>query len=128
MSEASTRGVLGRLVRFVPIVCGVVSVLGWLTLVAALFAGMDPEDSAVAFTVALLVAVVVTALSTVPARSAGTVVAVVSALLYVAVWAYLRFAFDSTMPDAVLYVLTAVFYLAPLVTAITAIVVGVRRR
>ena len=68
------------------------------------------------------------AVSTVPARSVGSAIAIVSAVLYGGVWTYFRFSFDYLMPDAMLYALTAVFFLAPLVTGVTALVVGLRAR
>ncbi len=49
-------------------------------------------------------------------------------MLYGGVWTYFRFSFDYLMPDAMLYALTAVFFLAPLVTGVTALVVGLRAR
>jgi len=71
--------------------------------------------------------VVLAAASTIPARSAGTVVAVTSAVIYSGVWAYLRVGFDRMMPDAVLLVLTAVFFIAPLLTGVTVLLMGARR-
>jgi len=126
--EKEKRSASGRALSMLPLACGVICTLGWVALIIGLFAGMDITDSAIALTVALLVVTALAAISTVPARSAGTVVAVVAAGLYAAVWAYFRFAFDTTMPDALLYLLTAVFFLTPLVAGVTAIVVGARSR
>jgi len=92
-----------------------------------LFAGMDVEDSALGLTIGLLVATVLAALSTLPARSAGTVVAVIGGVLYAAVWTYLRIGFDPLMPDSVLFALTGIFFIAPLLTGVTALVMGLRR-
>ena len=111
-----------------PVVCGTLCTLGWVALMIGLFAGVDMEDSALGFTIALLAVVVLAALSTVPARSAGSAIAIVSAVLYGGVWTYFRFSFDYLMPDAMLYALTAVFFLAPLVTGVTALLVGLRGR
>lgn len=117
-----------QLIASIPLVLGILCTLGWAALMAGLFAGMDITESGVALTVALLVVTALTALSTFVARSKGAVVAVVFALLYAAVWAYFRYAFDTTMPDGLLYLLTAVFFLSPLATAITAVIVGIRAR
>ena len=111
-----------------PVVCGALCTVGWLALMLGLFAGVDMENSAVGFTIALLAVVVLAALSTIPARSVGTAVAVVSALLYGGVWTYFRFSFDYLMPDAMLYALTAIFFLAPLVNGLVALVTGLRVR
>ncbi len=111
-----------------PVVFGALCTLGWVALMIGLFAGVDMEDSALGFTIALLVVVVLAALSTVPARSVGSAIAIVSAVLYGGVWTYFRFSFDYLMPDAMLYALTAVFFLAPLVTGVTALIVGLRAR
>jgi len=125
--EIARRSALARLTALLPLVFGALCTLGWIALMIGLFAGMDVEDSALGLTIGLLVAVVLAALSTIPARSAGTVVAVIGALLYSGVWTYLRIGFDPLMPDAMLYALTGIFFVAPLVTGVTALVVGVRR-
>jgi len=111
-----------------PTICGALCTAGWVALMIGLFAGVDMEESALGFTIALLVVVVLAAVSTVAARSAGSVVAVVAAVLYAGVWTYFRFSFDYLMPDALLYTLTAVFFLAPLVTGATALAIGLRAR
>ena len=126
--EKEQHSASGRVLAILPLACGVLCTLGWVALMVGLFAGMDITESGVALTVALLVITVVTALSTVPLRSTGRIVAIIAAVLYAAVWTYFRYAFDTTMPDGLLYLLTAVFFLTPLVTGVTAIVVGVRAR
>jgi len=124
--EAERPSALGRVLRALPLLCGILCTLAWVALIVGLFAGMDITDSGIALTVGLLVITALTAVATVPARSKGTIVAIVGAVLYAAMWAYLRFAFDTTMPDVLLYLITAVFFLSPLLTGVTASVVGVR--
>ena len=111
-----------------PVVFGALCTVGWVALMIGLFAGVDMEESALGFTIALLVVVVLAAVSTVLARSVGSAIAIVSAVLYGGVWTYFRFSFDYLMPDAMLYALTAVFFLAPLVTGVTTLIVGLRAR
>jgi len=106
---------------------GALCVLVWVAGLLALFANLDTDESGMVATVAVLVIVVLAALSTIPARSAGSVVAGVGAVLYGGIWTYLRVGFDRMMPDAILTILTILFFVAPLVTGVAAVVVGARR-
>jgi len=127
VSEGDGRGSAERRLALASVGLGALCIVAWVAGLAALYAGLDTDESGLAATVALLVIVVLAAASTIPARSAGTVVAVTSAVIYSGVWAYLRVGFDRMMPDAVLLVLTAVFFIAPLVTGVTVALVGARR-
>jgi hypothetical protein len=118
----------GRLLALVPLVFGALCTLGWLGLLIGLFAGMNVEDTALGLTIALLVLVTLAGLSTLCVRCTGTIVAIVSAVLFAGVWTYLRIGFDPLMPDVMLLTLTAIFFLTPLVTGVTALAVGVRAR
>lgn len=115
------------LARTVPTGVGAVCIAAWLGLVGSLFAGVGLDEESGLFVTAVLLAM--TALSAAVAwlsRSRARIVATVAALLYAAVFAYLRFGFDRMMPDAILYLLTAVFYLSPLVAGISTVVAGRR--
>ena len=103
---------------------GVAAVLMWIGGVVALFMNMDTDENGLAATAVLLVIVVIAAVLTIPAKTGGTALALISAGIYAALWVYLRIGFHRTMPDALLMVITVLFYLAPLVTGITAIIVG----
>jgi len=106
---------------------GGMCLLLWLGGLVALFAGLDTDESSVVATIVLLVFVTLAAIATIPARSAGTVVACVCAIVYGGIWTYLRVGFDKMMPDALAMVITLVFFVAPLVTGLSAVMVGMRR-
>lgn len=103
---------------------GVAAVLMWVGGVVALFMNLDTDENGLAATAALLVIVVLAAVLTIPAKSGGSAFALIAAGVYAGLWLYLRVGFHRMMPDALLMVLTLLFYMAPLVTGITAIVVG----
>lgn len=103
---------------------GVAAVLMWIGGVVALFMNLDTDENGLAATAALLVIVVLAAALTLPAKSGGSTFALISAGVYAGLWVYLRVGFHRMMPDALLMVLTLLFYLAPLITGITAIAVG----
>lgn len=124
---APPRSGFARLSAAAALAFGVLSVLAWVGGLVALFANMDTDETGLAATVVLLALVVLSAIATIPAKSPGTVVAVLGALLYGGLWTYLRFGFDRMMPDAILTVITVLFFITPLVTGITASVVGARR-
>lgn len=103
---------------------GVATILMWVVGLVGLFMNMDTDENGLAATAALLVIVVIAALLAVPAKTGGSALALISAGIYAALWVYLRIGFHRMMPDALLLVITVLFYLAPLVTGITAIAVG----
>lgn len=121
------RGKPLMLARIIPTGVGAACVAAWLALVAGLFAGIGVDEESGLFVTALLLGVtVLTAAVAWLSSSRARVVASAAATLYVAVFVYLRFGFDRMMPDAVLYLITAAFYLSPLVAGIAAIVAGRR--
>lgn len=126
-SRIDTQGLTARWLPLGALIMGVLCTFGWVALLAGLFMGLDTDENGLAVTAALVVTVILAAILTIPARSAGTVVAVIGALLYAGIWAYLRVGFDRMMPDAVLFVLTGIFFVAPLVTGLAALTVGARR-
>ncbi len=103
---------------------GVAAVLAWGVGLVGLFMNMDTDENGLVATAALLVIVLLAGLFTIPLKTGGSVFALISAVIYAALWAYLRFSFHRMMPDAILLVITGLFFIAPLITGITAIVVG----
>ncbi len=129
MDPRSFREMLPRVGRFSPLVGGALCVIVWLGLLVGLFAGWNADDEASLIAAVVLLAVtIVAALSSLPARRRATVVACTAAVVHGAVFTYLRVGFDRTMPDVVLYVLTALYYLSSLVAGVAGIVAwaGVR--
>jgi len=110
------------------LVLGGMCLLLWLGGFVAPFAGLDTDESSIVATIVLLVVMVLAAVATVPARSVGTVIACAGAIIYGGIWTYLRVGFDKMMPDALAMVITLVFFVAPLVTGVAALTVGMRRR
>lgn len=127
--EGSFGAVLTYIGRFSPLVGGVLCIIAWLGLLAGLFSGWNADDeTSLVAAVILLGVTIIAALSSLPARRRATVVACAAAAVHGAVFTYLRVGFDRMMPDVVLYVLTALYYLSPLVAGVAGIVawVGVR--
>ncbi len=113
--------------RTVPTGVGAVCVAAWLGLIVSQFAGIShDEESGLFVTILIMLITVLAAASSWLVRGRARIIATVSAVLYVSVVAYLRFGFDRTMPDVMLWALTAVFYLSPFVTGSAALVAGRR--
>jgi hypothetical protein len=108
---------------------GVTCVVAWGALLALLFGGLDPDDeAAVVMGAGLLFVVLLAAAASLLSPSRSKRVAVVAAVLYAVVFGYFRISFHRMMPDALLYLLVAVFYGAPLVAGLAAVVAGLRSR
>ncbi len=125
--EERTRDSVALMWGFAALGLGLLCIALWVAGLIALYGGHDTDENALAATIALLVVVILAAASTIPSRSSGMVVALIGAATYAGVWVYLRIGFDRMMPDAMLAVLTAVFFVSPLITGLTVSVVGIRR-
>ncbi|MDZ4168065.1 MAG: hypothetical protein U1E26_00220 [Coriobacteriia bacterium] len=113
----------------VPLGVGVVCVVAWAGLVAGLFGGMTiDDDSGLFLTAGLLGLTTLSAAAAMLSTSRVRFIALGGAIAYAAVFAYLRLAFDRMMPDAVLYAITAVFFVAPAVTGVATVLAAKRSR
>lgn len=109
------------IVGWVATALGIFGLLTWLAFLAVLFAA---PDAGMTLSQVLLAVVGVGAMAAVVANRRLGLASAIIAALHIGLWVYFKVGFDTTMADALFFLIVGLLYLAPPVSAGLALAAG----